>query len=295
MSYIKIEDFVNERKLSALSLDNECKKLIDFAKKKDINSRAFVGNNLIYHFNFENLIKARRNNKLSFYDIITDETGDEYKKLLNETENRNRTGTMTKKMFECYRINRGAIVFFKASQAIYCYEKFNAKKVLDFTAGWGGRLLGAWALGIDYVGIDTNINLKPAYEKMIDTLKKYDEKTGRKSPKLEMIWENCLDVDYLKLDYDFVLTSPPYFTLEIYECMNIWKNKDEFYNNFMKPIYDKINDNFEGIFCLNISPKMYQEFSKYIDDKPIEEIDLKQQLGNQNKKSKDLIYCYKKN
>ena len=31
-------------------------------------------------------------------------------------------------------------------------------RVLD-PAGWGGRMLGAWALGIDYTGIDTNINM----------------------------------------------------------------------------------------------------------------------------------------
>ena len=205
MNYIKIEDFVNERKLSALSLDKECKKLIDFAKKEEINSRSFVGNNLIYHFNFENLIKARRNNKLSFYEIITDDNKDEYNKLFNETEKRNRTGTMTKKLFECYRINRGSIVFFKSAQAIYCYKKFNPKKVLDPTMGWGGRLLGAWAMGLDYIGIDTNLNMKSAYEDMIETLKKYDEKIGRPSPKMEIIWDSCLNVDYSKLDYDFVL------------------------------------------------------------------------------------------
>ena len=291
--FMKIEDFVNERKLSALALDKECKKLIDFAKKDEINSRSFVGNNLIYHFNFENLIKARRNKQPSFYDIITDEDKERYIKLLNETEKRNRTGTMTKKLFECYRINRGAIVFFKSAQAIFCYKKYNAKKVLDFTMGWGGRLLGAWAMGIDYIGIDTNICMKSAYENMIETLKKYDEKIGRKSPKMEIIWKSCLDVDYSKLDYDFVLTSPPYYHLEIYQIMTLWKNKDDFYNNFMKEIFNKIRNNFKGVFCLNISPTMFKEMSKYIDEKPIEEIDLKQQLGNQKKKSKDLIYCYK--
>ena len=294
--FIKIEDFVNERKLSALALDKECKKLIDFAKKDEINSRSFVGNNLIYHFNFENLIKARRNKKLSFYDIITDVNKEEYIKLLNETEKRDRTGTMTKKLYECYRVNRGAIVFFKSAQAILCYKNFNAKKVLDFTMGWGGRLLGAWAMGIDYIGIDCNICMKSSYENMIETLQKYDKKIGRPSPKMEIIWKSCLDVDYSKLDYDFVLTSPPYYNLEIYECMGkLWAIKDDFYKNFMKKIFNKINDNFDGVFCLNISPKMFEEFSKYIDEKPIGEIDLKQQLGNQKKKSKDLIYCYRKN
>ena len=56
-------------------------------------------------------------------------------------------------------------------------------------------------------GIDTNINLKPAYDKMI-------ENYGG-----NMIYDNCLNVDFSQIDYDFVLTSPPYINLEKYECM----------------------------------------------------------------------------
>lgn len=295
MNYIKIEDFINERKLDENNLNKECQKLINFAKNNDINSRSFVGNNLIYHFNYSNLIKAKRDNKLSFYEIITDENKNNYDELLTQCEKRNRSGTMTKRLFECHRINKGSIVFFKASQSIYCYKKYNAKKVLDFTMGWGGRLLGAWALGIDYIGIDTNIRMKEAYENMIKTLKNYDEKIGRKSPKIEIIWDNCLNIDYSKLDYDFILTSPPYINMEIYENMELWNDKNDFYNNFMKPIFEKVMNNFDGIFCLNISPKMYDEMNKYIENRPFEEIDLKQQLGNRIKKSKDLIYSYKNN
>ena len=94
--------------------------------------------------------------------------------------------------------------------------------MLDPTAGWGGRMLGAWALGIDYTGIDTNVNMKPAYDSMIEML---NSKTPAifEEPKLQMLWQSALDVDFSTLDYDFVLTSPPYVNLEIYEHMELGK------------------------------------------------------------------------
>ena len=46
--------------------------------------------------------------------------------------------------------------------------------MLDPTAGWGGRMLGAWALGIDYTGVDTNTNMKIAYDNMMDMLDEYN-------------------------------------------------------------------------------------------------------------------------
>ena len=47
-----------------------------------------------------------------------------------------------------------------------------------------------------------------------------------------MIWKSCLDVDLSKLDFDFVLTSPPYIDIEEYENMELFKTKDNFYKNF---------------------------------------------------------------
>ena len=52
------------------------------------------------------------------------------------------------------------------------YKKYNAKKVLDFTAGWGSRMTAALAADIDYIGIDSNKSLKKGYNKIINTVNK---------------------------------------------------------------------------------------------------------------------------
>lgn len=293
--YFEVQDFIKDKILTPTELNNECKKLIKYANTINENKTSFVGNKILYHFQFLNLMKCRREKNISFYELITDHNNkDIYDKHYQDTLKRNRNGTMTNRIYEAWRINRGAIVFFKSCQAIYLYKKYNCKKVLDFTMGWGGRMLGAWAVGLDYIGIDTNINMKPAYDGMIKLLTDYDKMIGRTSPNINIIWKSCLEVDYSKLDYDMVLTSPPYVNLEIYENMSVWKTKDDFYNNFMKPIFNKVYDNFNGVFCLNISPKMFNDLNNYITIKPDEEIDLKQQLHKAVKKSKDMIYIYKK-
>jgi len=300
MSNYTIEDFEADKTLDAKQLDKEFKKLLDYGKKISENKNSFVGNKILYHFQLRNLMKCKRGKNPSFYDLIIKEENKElYDKHYQDTLKRARTGTMTNRIYEAWRINKGAIVFFKACQAIYIYKKYNGKSILDFTAGWGGRLLGAWALGIDYVGIDTNINMKYAYDEMIKALRDYDKKIGRTSPKMKILWQSCLDVDYSKIEYDLVLTSPPYSNMEEYECMPLWKNDKDFNDNFMYPIFKKVYDNIktDGFVCINISPKMWQDLKDYDMPEIKEEINLKQQLGkNTTKKTKkiDMIYIWQK-
>jgi hypothetical protein len=294
-----IKDFENDKRLSSTQLDKEMEKLIKYTGVNG-NKNSFVGNNILYHFQLVNLMKCKRGKFPSFYDIITkNENLELYKKHYADTIKRKRTGTITNRLYEAWRINKGAIVFFKSCQAIYIYKKYKATSIVDFTAGWGGRLLGAWALGIDYVGIDTNINMKPAYHGMIESLKAYDIKIGRKSPKMKMIWESCLDVDFSTINYDLVLTSPPYVNMEEYEHMKLWKTTTDFNESFMNPIFINVYDNIraDGHVCINISPNMWQSLKDYTNVYPqlTESINLKQQLGqNQVKKTTniDMVYIW---
>ena len=286
------DEFVELKQLPSKQLDKECKKLLDFAKQqKDsiLPKNSFVGNKLIYHFQILSMMKTRRDKKLSFYERINNEQ--EYIKLHNNTIKRNRTGDMRERLLQCHNINKGSIVAFKSSQAIHCYNKFDTKAILDPTAGWGGRLLGAWSMGIDYTGIDTNINLKDGYDKMIKMLQDYDKKIGRISPKMTMIWEDTLTVDYEKIDYDMVLTSPPYFNLEVYEHMTPFDDNNE-YLKFLNDIYDKcVNSSKTQTICINVSPKIFKQWnSKYDINEPSSEVYLKQQYGNNSKDDKIYVW-----
>jgi DNA modification methylase len=196
---------------------------------------------------------------------------------------------------------------FKSTTAKYLYKKYNAKSVLDPTAGWGGRMLGAWSLGINYVGCDTNVNMKPAYDDMISFLGTEAQTFGNglfvedNPAELRMIWDSCLNVDFSQLDYDFVLTSPPYVNLEVYEHMPEWAKDEDFYLNFFIPLWAKCCRHIKkgGHVAFNISPKMYEDALKHGLTPCDEEEDLLQQMGQKTaslkkgKKKQDKIYVWR--
>ena len=288
---VTIEQIEQHKIISEQELNKDLENLYGFDASENRNN--FYGNPFLYHYQFKNLIKCHREGGKTIYDIYNDE--EQWDKLIDSARKRNRGGrTAAGNVYECFRINLGSVVMFKSTTAKYLYQKYNATSVLDPTAGWGGRMLGAWALGIDYTGIDTNTNMKPAYDSMIDVL---DNKTPAifEKPNLQMIWQSALDVDFSKLDYDFVLTSPPYVNLEIYEHMEPWESDEKFYKEFFIPLWQKCIDNIKagGTICFNISPKMYDDAVSFGLPECDDEEDLKQQLGQQTgKKKQDKIYIW---
>ena len=288
---VTIEQIEDHKIITQEELNKDLANLFGYDASENKNN--FYGNPFLYHFQFKNLIKCHREGGDTIYDIY--HRKEKWDKLIESARKRNRGGkTAAGNVYECFRINLGSVVMFKSTTAKYLYQKYNAESVLDPTAGWGGRMLGAWALGINYTGIDTNINMKPAYDSMIEML---DNKTPAifEKPNLQMIWQSALDVDFSKLDYDFVLTSPPYVNLEIYEHMEPWESDEKFYKEFFIPLWQKCIDNIKagGTICFNISPKMYDDAVSFGLPECDDEEDLKQQLGQQTgKKKQDKIYIW---
>jgi hypothetical protein len=257
------------------------------------NPRKFCGNPCLYKYQLTNLLNCRRDSKN--YKTLKEWFDDpELKeKLWKDTIRRNRRDKCEFPspcdVYECHRINNGAIVPFKSSTAKYLYKKYGATSVLDPTMGWGGRMLGATSLGIKYTGFDTNVNMKEGYEDMIDDLDLENVK---------LIWKSSLtSPKILRVKYDFVLTSPPYVNMEIYEHCELWKSEDEFYFDFLIPL---MNTTFKylqvgGHQCYNISPRMYKQLLKRGYPPCDMKEDLRQQLGKQYKtKSQDYVYIWKK-
>lgn len=290
---VTIEDIENHKLISDEELDRDIYNLLNYSGVENTNS--FFGNPFQYHFQLKNILKCKRDNGKTIYDLYNDES--EWDKLLDDTRKRNRGGrTAAGNVYECFRINKGSIVVFKATAAKYIYNKYGANKVVDPTAGWGGRMLGAWSHGIDYTGIDINIEMRESYEDMISYIQNYDTRLFDK-PNINMIWDSCLDVDYSNIEYDFVLTSPPYVNMEVYEHMEVWKSNEVFYKDFLNPLFENLLSNIQkgGKIAFNISPKMYDDAIKYGLTKCDIEEDLIQQLGQQKgKKRQDKIYIWKK-
>jgi hypothetical protein len=100
-----------------------------------------------------------------------------------------------------------------------------------------------------YIGIDTNRDLKRGYDKMIAEI-------GAKD-RVKMIYSDSAKVDYSKLNYDTVFTSPPYFTLEKYEDMPSYETREDFNEDFYFPVLRKVWSGLKsgGKLALNIPHK----------------------------------------
>lgn len=290
---IPFETIVASKNYTPKQLLNDIKSLVDY--KGDENIRCFAGNKLLYQYQMGNLCKTRIRKGAkevpSLYDITQDE--ELYKKLWANMVKFNRTGSIENRLFEANRLNN-AIVFFKPTTAKFVYNTLKATKVLDPTAGWGGRLLGAWSAGIDYTGIDTNTNLKPGYTKMIEQLTDYNTKLKKTNSKMDMIYQDCKDIDFATIDYDCVLTSPPYINLEIYENMTPFQSEKAYYEwltNLINKCLTHIKN--KGWVCFNISPKLYKGLISAGFRKCQMEIDLLQQKRF-GKDKEDKVYCWNK-
>ena len=282
MDTINYGDILASKKLTPSALKSDLINVL--ALKAETNERKFCGNPFLYHFQLGNMLETRTKHPL-LREYLSDPVLKE--KLIKETEKRQRTGTDATKLYECYRVNKGAVVFFKTATAKYLYKKFGATSVLDPTAGWGGRMIGAWALGIPYTGIDTNTSLQSAYQGMIECLHSVKEAN------LRMIWESCLTANFETIDYDFVLTSPPYINVEQYEHMTKYESNNSFYKEFLIPLLEKCLAHIKrkGKVCFNISPRMYKDLLEAGFRGADEEIDLLQQK-RAGKDKGDKVYVW---
>jgi hypothetical protein len=278
MERLTFEDIVAHKKLTDEAMAKDLKSLKEWPA--DSNARKFCGNPTLYHFQLGNLCKTSVRGRPSMYDIMNDDFL--YEGLYARARQLDRTGSLANRLFEAERFN-GAVVFFKPTTAKWLFKRFGATAVLDPTAGWGGRLLGADALGIPYTGIDTNVSLKPAYDAMMAML----------GGNHKMIWEDCLKVDFSSINYDFVLTSPPYINLELYEHMTPYESKDSFYKKFLIPLIEKCLAHIKnkGRVCFNISPKMYADLVA-AGFRECDEEHLLLQQKRRGKDKEDKIYCW---
>lgn len=250
---ITIHDIIADKQITHDELVKDITNLKKF--KPTGEKQSFAGNRTLYHFQMANLLNTRVvGKKMTLPEVLLDDEA--YAKLVQNMKKLGRTGTIPNRLFEAFRFNQ-SVVFFKPSTAKWIYSKFNATHVLDPTAGWGGRMLGANALGIHYTGIDTNLSLQPAYDGMMELIQ---------DPKMNMVWNDTLAVDYESIDYDFVLTSTPYVNkrgvmVEVYEHQVIMA---DFYKDFLVPLIQKCLRHIKrnGKVVFNMSSIMYDEVAK---------------------------------
>jgi 16S rRNA G966 N2-methylase RsmD len=257
-----------------------------------------IGNDFVDYFTHLERLHTVGNKGIDFFDFY-------------EHRNIHKKQKYIQKMLDFYRKDRGlddkdprvwkyifnmyfgAVHIFKPLNAVEIYCKFKPTSILDFTMGWGGRMIAAVALGIPrYTGIDLNTNLKSAYNDMVKTLKTAGE---MENTVVDLRFQDALTVDYSQIDYDMVFTSPPYYNIELYRG-TAEKTEAVWNREFYSPIFTKTMQHLKlgGHYCLNIPERVYKTVCIPLFGKSYRKIILKKS-DRVDSPYKEYIYIWKKN
>lgn len=174
-------------------------------------------------------------------------TGESIAKLWNNPEIRKKAEDRTAKHYKTIyksEIRRNLAFYSKAVlPTIYrpvltkgIVMKYKAKKILDPCVGWGGRLLGTLCIPeTTFTGIEP-------YSKTYNGL----QEIARSAGVANRCFLHCDGAEAIlpslpSGEYDMVLTSPPYFTLEIYgnedtQSINKFHTWDDWCEGFLKVV-----------------------------------------------------------
>jgi len=280
--------------ISSLEIDSEFKRLRELKCKGAIASAAGVilGNKVVDYFTMVERLATKGHVGIDFYTFWYNRA---YYRKLDYVKNmltfyESRDITEIRKWKYIFNLYFSSISIFRPVMSMEVYCKFVPKiAVLDPTMGWGGRLVGACALDLPkYIGIDMNTKLDAPYREMCAFLQKTTK------TKIELFFQDALTVDYAKLDYDMVFTSPPYYNIEVYSGMSE-KTKEEWNSGFYKPLFERTWKSMRspGYYCLNIPLEVYSDSAESILGKYWKKIPLKKRGRNVNNYD-EFIYVWKK-
>jgi hypothetical protein len=265
---------------------------------KDQSTKMLVGNRVVDAFTFTERLNTIGSKGISFYDFWKNREFYSRKKYVKKYlafANRQHHQTTAKVWYNLYRFYFTSINCFRPLVAMEYYCMFSPKCVLDMTAGWGGRLVGACALDIpNYIGIDNNLALKEPYGKLCAFLQ------PQTKTHIDMRFCDALTVDYSALKYDMVFTSPPYYDLEQYGTREstMERTKEEWDNMFYRPLFRETYRHLAkgGHYCLNIPVEIFERVCLDVLGKPWKRFSLKKsdRQHDDSKKYVEYVYIWKK-
>lgn len=174
--------------------------------------------------------------------------------------------------------------------------------LFDPCAGWGGRMLGTVSNGWKYIACEPNSDTYDNLQRLIHFLNISD--------RVEIYNVPAESFDYDRLnDIDVVLTSPPYFNLEVYtKDMNQSYNKFDSYDKWMtfwlQPLIENCIDKLseDGVSAWNVMNFKKNDIVKDVldihtkkDYNVVHTVGFQSPLSNIRKlKNKDVTYIFKK-
>ena len=279
-------------------VEEEMNKLIEIGKKADtISERSKIGNDIVDYFTFVQRLETKGKYDINYFEFLVNlDTFREKKFIQNmlkyyeDVKNKNKTKNEYKVYKEVYNICISAINIMRPLNCMEIYTRFNAKKVLNFCAGWGGSTVAAAALNLEaHYGVEINIDLKEPYDIMMSYLR------TKSNTKLSVWFGDAVDFDYSSIEYDTVFSSPPYYFIEKYANNVVYKSKADMDEKFYKPVFAKsfLHLKKGGHFIINVCKEVYDNVLKKLLDEAHLIFPLKKSKRQNN--YTEMVYVWHKN
>jgi hypothetical protein len=279
-------------------VENEMNKLIEIGKNAHtMSSRCRTGNNIVDYFTFKERLETKGKYDVNFFEFI--ERIDEFKKkkfiqtmLTYYKDVKNKNGQKNQYIVykEVYNICISAINIMRPLNCMELYTKYKSKRVLNCCAGWGGSAVAAGALNLDaYYGVDINKDLKVPYDKLVSYLK------TKSATYFDIQIGDAVNFDYMKLNYDTVFTSPPYYSIEKYPNSVKYESKKEMEEEFYKPLFTKTYNGLQigGHYIINVCKEVYDKVLKNLLGEAHESFPLKK--SKRQNDYTEMVYVWIKN
>jgi len=284
--------------ISTDDLEEDMNKLIQIGINCNaISNRSKIGNNVVDYFTFLERLETKGKYNVNYFEFIENIGLFREKKFIKnmlkyyeDVKNKNKTKNEHKVLKEVYNICISAINIMRPLNCMEIYTKYNAKKVLNFCAGWGGTMVGSAALNLDtHYGIEINYKLQQPYNDMISYLK------TKSNTKFYTWFCDAVNFDYTTIEYDTVFTSPPYYFIEKYPNNILYKSKKDMDEMFYKPVFTKTYNglNTGGYYIINVCKEVYDNILKNLFGDAHEIFPLKKSKRQNN--YTEMVYVWRKN
>jgi tRNA1(Val) A37 N6-methylase TrmN6 len=170
------------------------------------------------------------------------------------------------------------------------YTKYNAKRVLNFCAGWGASTVAAAALHLDaFYGVEINDDLKLSYDNMVSFLASKHINT-----KFDIHFGDAAAADYSLMVYDTVFSSPPYYFIEKYAHNVAYSSKADMDERFYKPAFSKTYNGLQkgGYYIINVCKEVYDRVLKDLLGEAHETFPLKK--SKRQNDYTEMVYVWRK-
>ncbi len=231
-------------------LRKDWKNLNDWTTTNDsINSTSRIGMKMCEHF-FPNFYDIADSKGRSFANSWT---SDNLQKVLRWNRKSHSTpylSELKRGIYFCCGLTKSTM--YRPQMAKLLCMNYKPEIVLDPCAGWGGRMLGVVSSGAKYIAFEPNTKTYNNLQELIIFLNIQDS--------VRIICDDALKMDEYDLPkVDMVLTSPPYFDVEVYtkeDTQSITNISDysAWVDRFLNPLIEKSLShlNPDGVSCWNV-------------------------------------------